>query len=127
MRRLAIITLCLLSFLLYGCESNTTLKGVTYENYGFFTEQKKNPNVIYELSAPNIIAAIILCETIIVPVYIVGWELWHPIALKREYVPGALPQPEPQVIPTPQEPQTEPSQAEPQAPRYNDPKYDRYK
>ena len=59
--------------------SKTLSDGKTYSTYGFLNaDAKKNPNVRYEVSVWAIVWSVILCETIIAPVYFVGYSLFKP-------------------------------------------------
>jgi hypothetical protein len=52
--------------------------------YGIFNESShKTPGVTYEISAGSVIIGIFFIETIIVPVYIIGWDLYEPVSLER--------------------------------------------
>ena len=44
----------------------------------------RDPGVIYTIPFANVLFAIVLCETIVVPVYVVGWDLYEPLRLKDE-------------------------------------------
>lgn len=66
---------------LSGCAGPLHAGQKTYQPYGLFNEDtRKVPGVKYELSAGSVIVAIILAETIVVPVYVVGWDLYEPVA-----------------------------------------------
>ncbi len=55
-----------------------------YPTYGLFNESTaKSKDVCYELSVGNVIWSIILFETVIFPVYFVGWSLYNPVRLKK--------------------------------------------
>ena len=61
-----------------------TIAGVTYQPYGLFNDDAvKDPKVQYEVSLGSVIVACIFSETLVVPVYIVGWDLYEPVRLKR--------------------------------------------
>lgn len=55
----------------------------TVPPYGFINElsqdDKKNPDVIYKISLKDIVLSVILCETIIVPIISLGYNLWEPV------------------------------------------------
>ena len=75
--------------LLSSCSHKETFKTeagpVHAVGYGIANEEsKKLPNVVYSISAVNVILAIIFCETIVVPIYVVGWELYAPDRIKTE-------------------------------------------
>jgi len=74
--------LCLVGFItgLAGCGQPKFIDGTTYPTYGFFNEKtKKDPKIVYEISIGNVIWSIILCETVVFPVYFVGFSLYNPI------------------------------------------------
>ena len=83
---LAVAVLALMS----GCAerkevtTNDNNKSVTrtYVPYGLFDENKKNPNIEYEVSIGNVIWGVILFETIIAPIIIFGWYLYEPVGPK---------------------------------------------
>lgn len=69
-----------LAAMLVGCGGDV-VNGVTYDSYGIVNEQsQKNPNINYEISVGSVIWGIILCETIVVPIYIIGWDLMTPVS-----------------------------------------------
>lgn len=72
------------SLLLFAsCAEEKIIEGKKYEPYGLFNEDvMKNDSIVYELSAGSVIAIIIFCETIIVPVYTIGWDLYEPVRKK---------------------------------------------
>jgi hypothetical protein len=71
------------SMLLAGCDNDKVIDGKHYETFGVANEEThRDPNIQYELSASSVIWAIILCETIVVPVYIIGWDLYQPVKAK---------------------------------------------
>jgi hypothetical protein len=68
--------------LLTSCGGNT-INGKFYEPYGVANEEaNRDPNVVYEISAASVIWGIIFCETIFIPVYIIGWDLMRPVKMK---------------------------------------------
>lgn len=55
-----------------------------YPTYGLFNEgSSKSRHVCYEISVGNVVWSIILIETIIFPLYFVGWSIYNPARLKR--------------------------------------------
>ncbi len=73
-----IVSLLMLSLVSFGCVQNTSYG----ECEGLATEDAKKPNLVYRLDAWNIIMAIIFSETLVIPVYVVGWDLWCPSGFK---------------------------------------------
>ena len=93
MKKIFLILTLAATMLLSGCESDRKIiNGITYTTYGLINERENhNPNIQYELSPTAIILSVIFCETIIVPVYFVGFDLYVPIG-KRDpnWVPGQI-------------------------------------
>lgn len=57
------------------------------QTYGLFDrESVENPCVTYELSWGNIIWSVVLIETIVVPIYMVGFSLYEPVSVDRECI-----------------------------------------
>ena len=75
-----LILLC--SSFLFGCAESHDFNGRTVEPYGLLNEDARKENgVKYEVSAGSVVVAIIFCETIIAPVYVVGWDLMEPVRI----------------------------------------------
>lgn len=69
---------------LSGCGNDKTINGYTYDVYGIANmEGRKNPNIEYEVSIGSVICAFIFCETIIVPVYVLLFDLFQPVGPMR--------------------------------------------
>ncbi len=82
---LVLLTFAMLFFTSCNTASKSfSIDGKTVEAkpYGLFTESRKVSKVNYEVSARNVILAIIFSETVIVPVYVIGWDLFVPIELE---------------------------------------------
>lgn len=79
-----IIALVLLVGLLFvSCAEEKTIDGVTYRPYGLLNEDtQKNPNINYEVSGWALFSGIVWVETVIVPVYVFGYNLWEPVGKK---------------------------------------------
>lgn len=61
-----------------------TPAGKTYPTYGLFNEHAyKSKEVCYEIIIGNVVWGIILIETVIVPLYFLGFDLWQPVRLKH--------------------------------------------
>ena len=85
MKKLLVLMCSIL--LLSSCSHEKSFKTdngpVIATGYGIANEEaKKIPNVVYSVSAVNVFWAVIFIETIFVPVYVVGWELYEPEKLK---------------------------------------------
>jgi hypothetical protein len=68
-----------------GCGNQKTIDNITYDTYGLFNKSEKmNPDIEYEIIVGNVVWSIILIETIVAPVYFVGFSLYQPVAKKDE-------------------------------------------
>jgi hypothetical protein len=74
------LALAIAAALLSGCGNDKTIDGKYYDVYGLANEEaNKDPNIVYEMSPVSVIVAIIFIETIFVPVYVIGWDLYQPV------------------------------------------------
>ncbi len=74
-----------LSLGLTACASSRNLDGKVYEPYGLFDESTvKSDKVCYSASGGNIFWSVVGFETIILPVWLLGYQLYEPIRLKGE-------------------------------------------
>lgn len=68
---------------LSGCGEPKVIEGKEVPTYGLFNEQtKKHEDIKYEISMGNVVWSIILVETVIAPVYFIGYSLYNPIEKK---------------------------------------------
>lgn len=73
------------SLSLFGCGHPKEIDGKKIPTYGLFNFQtKKVDNIKYEISMGNVIWSIILCETIIAPVYFIGYSIYNPIEKNKQ-------------------------------------------
>lgn len=57
----------------------------TAEPYGWADYKKCHADSIeYELCVPNIIVSAIFVETVIVPVWLTGWQMFEPVGIEGE-------------------------------------------
>ena len=63
--------------------SNCHHDSVEVPPYGVFTKELAQPNIQYTTCAGSVILAIIFCETVVAPVYLIGWELYEPVGKKK--------------------------------------------
>jgi hypothetical protein len=85
MNKRLIALLLAASLALSGCgRPLTTEGGKTYPTYGLFNESTaKSNNMCYEILVGNVVWSIILIETIIFPVYFIGWDIYNPVREKH--------------------------------------------
>lgn len=83
MKKIILFLSILLTVGLTSCADEKIIDGVKYEPYGLANEDvRKNDSIQYEMSPGSVICGILFCETIVVPVYVVGWNLYEPIKKK---------------------------------------------
>lgn len=68
---------------LSGCADNRKMCGREYETYGLLNKDDvRDPSVKYSLSVGNVIWSVVLVETVIAPIYFIGFSLYEPVDLK---------------------------------------------
>lgn len=73
------------SLLLASCGRPIVHQGKEYPTYGFLNEDSsKSDKMCYEVSVGNVIWSIILIETLIMPIYFVGFSLFNPVGPKNK-------------------------------------------
>lgn len=78
-------------FFFVGCTQTKIIDGIKYKPYGLFNENTtRNEKIHYEMSVGNLILGIVLIETVIVPIYIFGFDLFEPIGLEDGHIKGAV-------------------------------------
>lgn len=74
---------CAVMFSLSACGSAKTICGKTYDTYGLFhSEDERNENIRYRIVVGNVIWSIVLIETVVFPVYFVGFSIYEPVDSK---------------------------------------------
>lgn len=54
---------------------------ITAKPYGIFNGSDKIVGVQYKVCPEDIVMSIIFSETLIIPIYCIGWDLWEPVSL----------------------------------------------
>lgn len=69
-----------------------TIEGIKYGTYGVVNfGEMRNPNIQYEISGWSIFWSILFSETVVVPIYFIGWDLYEPVNKKDPtWVPGQV-------------------------------------
>jgi hypothetical protein len=85
MKKLAALMIAA-SLVLTGCgqPANLTVNSKTkeYPTYGFFNQgTSKSSHVCYEVSVGNIVLSVLLFETVIAPIYFIGFDLFNPVSV----------------------------------------------
>lgn len=81
------------TLLLSACGAeNKTIDGITYGTYGVANEKDmKNPNIEYSMSGWSVFWSVVFSETVVVPIYFIGWDLYQPIGKHDpSWVPGQV-------------------------------------
>lgn len=73
-----------LSLTLSACGADEKkIDNVVYQPYGIVNEGTvKDPNIVYEVSYWSVFWSVIFCETIVVPIWFIGWDFWQPVKKK---------------------------------------------
>jgi hypothetical protein len=82
--RIAAVALVAASLILSGCTGSGVVEGHRYSAYGIVNaDDNKNPNIHYRVSVWNAVLAVVLIETVVVPIVVVGWQLFVPVRLEN--------------------------------------------
>jgi hypothetical protein len=74
----------MMALALAGCSSSFHSNGKTYEPYGLVNQNtQKSDKACYEISFADVAMGVIFIESIIVPIYIVGWDMYEPVKEKK--------------------------------------------
>jgi hypothetical protein len=89
MKKLIALALCLSFF--YGCGDPKVINGKKYDTYGLLNaNEKKNENIEYHLVVGSIICSVFFVETIIAPIYCLGFDLYEPVGVKGNVEKGVV-------------------------------------
>ena len=88
MKRLTVVLLMCMMFLVSACGDSKVIPtekngNVRYGTYGLLTENTdKNPDIEYKIIVGNVVWSIILIESIVFPVYFIGFSMYEPVGVK---------------------------------------------
>jgi len=79
-----LLVLSLVVVLLSSCADSKTLivdgKETVVEPYGWADYQDtKVPGVVYKVNVGNVVWSIIFSETLIIPIWLTGWQIMEPV------------------------------------------------
>lgn len=81
-----IMVIILILSMIIACGDSKVIDGVDYETYGFINKDEvKNPKIKYQVITGNVVWGILLCETIVAPVYFFGFSLHEPVGKISDY------------------------------------------
>jgi len=85
-KKIVSIILCLsLFFMFTACASDKVIDGKEYTSYGVINKDEvRNENIEYSLVVGNVIWSIILFETIVMPIYFIGFSMYEPVGKKKK-------------------------------------------
>ncbi len=78
---LLVACMCMLSV---GCANSRMVDGNQVEPYGVFNQKKEVESVRYKVSVGNVVWSVLLCETVIAPVVLIGFFLFEPVGPKAD-------------------------------------------
>jgi len=79
----SIVSILLISIILCSCGQPIKFENKWYPTYGLFNMNGyKSDKMCYEISVGNVVWSIILIETVIFPIYFVGFSLYNPVGVK---------------------------------------------
>lgn len=83
MKKAIVATIVAAAVALSACGRELHTEKKTYPTYGILNEGSlRSQHVCYSVSVGNVIWSIILIETVIAPIYFVGFSLFNPTRLK---------------------------------------------
>lgn len=83
MKKLVVSVLIAASLLLSACGRPAMIDGKNYPTYGLVNaDTQKSADVCYELSVGNVVWSLLLVETVVMPIYFIGFDIYNPIGKK---------------------------------------------
>lgn len=82
-----LILLCLVTL---SCSQSKDIvlngKLTTIEPYGVWDEDEvRNDSIRYEVSTDDVLVSIIFCETVFVPIWLIGFRVHQPVDVKAQF------------------------------------------
>lgn len=75
--------IALILILATSCARNLTVDGQTYRPYGFANaDDRKSPDIEYDVCLGNLFWAVMMSETVVMPLYFAGWSIMEPVGKK---------------------------------------------
>lgn len=79
------LVICLL--FLCACGDSIKIEGKKYDCYGFANKENREEFINYDWSVGNLFWGIVFSETIIIPIWLAGWEWYCPIEVIQPLLP----------------------------------------
>jgi len=84
---LRVLLVFMISLIIFSCADSKEFyidgKKTIVEPYGWFDLNAKNDSIEYKINTGNIIISVIGFETVILPIYLTGDQLYEPIRKKK--------------------------------------------
>lgn len=78
-----VLLMCCMLLMTSGCGDDMVINGKNYETVGVFNmHEVENNGVEYRIIPGNVVWSIILVETLVFPIYFVGFSCLEPVGLK---------------------------------------------
>ena len=72
-----------LAFVITGCAHDKVIDGKNYEPYGLIDEPTmKCDSIQYKVVTGNVVWGVFLFETVVVPIWLFGYDLYEPVEKK---------------------------------------------
>ena len=81
----AVLALCMVAMLACGCARSKVINGKTYEPVGMFDQDERSPKIHYKVSVGNVVWSVLLIETVVVPIVLIGWYIQNPVCTVEEF------------------------------------------
>jgi len=76
-----ILLLVVMCFFVSGCGNSKVIEGKKYHTYGFINKtEMRHSNIEYDLIVGNVVWSVLLCNTIVAPIYFLGFSMYEPVA-----------------------------------------------
>ena len=88
MRKLIVLAL---AASLCGCGNQANIDGKVYDTYGLLNkDDNRNEAIQYRLITGNVVWSVLLCETIVAPIYFIGFSIYEPVGKKGTKEKGVV-------------------------------------
>lgn len=78
-----VISIILLCSLFFSCGSSLIIDNKKYQTYGIINEDDiKDHNIDYDFVWGNLFWSVVLAQTIIAPIYFIGFDIFEPVGKK---------------------------------------------
>ena len=79
-----ILLLVVMCFFVSGCGDSKVIKGKKYHTYGVVNKtEMRHPDIEYDLIVGNVVWSVLLCHTIVAPIYFLGFSMYEPVAMRK--------------------------------------------